>query len=157
MANRRKSVTFSELDNYQQPKGKGAILRTAEEVAAEQEQLQVEELVISEPQEPGKQETLQTRKQESKETSSSGKKRSSKSTVSPTPASTEYKKATYKMSEEALDALDDSKRLLRREFGFKASLESIVEAAILDAYHDLQENNKTSFLVNWFAGKQENK
>ncbi len=156
MPNRRKALTFSELDNYPQAKGKGAILRSPEEVAAEQDQQHIEELVLPTTQETDAQESTQTRKQENKETSFSEKNQEPKPSPSPAPIS-EYKKATYKMSEEALDALDESKRLLKRKHGLKASLESIVEAAIMDAYHDLEENKETSFLVNWFAGKQENK
>ncbi len=56
-------------------------------------------------------------------------------------------KATFALPAADVDALDDIKRLLRREHGIKVTKERIVAEAIRHFYHDLEENKKTSFLV----------
>ena len=68
---------------------------------------------------------------------------------------TGYPKATYRLSPEALEAIDETKRMLRRRYKIKASLEEIAEEAILAACHDLLENQQASMLVLKFSGKQE--
>jgi hypothetical protein len=65
----------------------------------------------------------------------------------------QFPKATYRMSPEALEAIDDAKRILRRQYQIKASLEEIAEEAILAAYRDLTENQHASMLVRKLAGK----
>ena len=68
-----------------------------------------------------------------------------------------YPKATYRLSPEAVEAIDEAKRLLRRRHQIKASLEEIAEEAILAAYRDLLENQHASFLVNKLTRKPANK
>lgn len=62
-------------------------------------------------------------------------------------------KATYRLSLEALDALEECRRLLRREYGLKGVREEIVGAAILGAYEDLLANQQASKLVRQLSGK----
>jgi hypothetical protein len=64
-----------------------------------------------------------------------------------------YPKATYRLSPEAVEAIDEAKRLLRRRHQIKASLEEIAEEAILAAYRDLLENQHASFLVSKLSRK----
>jgi hypothetical protein len=66
---------------------------------------------------------------------------------------THYSKATYRLSPEAIEAIDEAKRILRRHHQIKASLEEIAEEAILTAYRDLLENQHASFLVNKLSRK----
>ena len=58
-----------------------------------------------------------------------------------------YTKATYRVRNEATDAVEDMRLLLKRTYGIKALREEIVEEAILAAQRDLLENGETSFLV----------
>lgn len=110
---------------------------------------------------PGNQ---QTSKQVSKETSLLGNQEASKpgSKVpglqgTPEPRSSEYRKATYKLSQDTLDAIEDAKRILRRQYGVRqATLDRIAEEAITAAYADLLKNKETSLLVNKFAGNPAN-
>jgi hypothetical protein len=69
---------------------------------------------------------------------------------------THYPKATYRLSPEAIEAIDEAKRILRRHHQVKASLEEIAEEAILAAYRDLLENQHASFLVNKLSRKPAN-
>ncbi len=66
----------------------------------------------------------------------------------------EYQKATYRLSPEALEAIDEAKRALRRKHKLKVSLEEIAEEAIIAACNDLLENQEKSMLVSKFASKQ---
>ncbi len=58
-----------------------------------------------------------------------------------------YTKATYRVRNEATDAVEDMRLLLKRTYGIKALREEIVEEAILAAKRDLLENKEGSFLV----------
>jgi hypothetical protein len=155
MASKRKPIAFSELDNLE-PKGKGAILRTPEEIAAEearfkaadQEELEVEELHIPEIQ--------ISRNPENKK---SGNQENKKSKRAPSPSLPDaaslspderasYRKCTYRIRPESLDALEDIRQVLRRRYGTRINLEVIVEEAILLAYQDLEEKGDESFLAN---------
>ena len=135
MANKRRPVSFPELDAA--PKGKGAILRSAEEVEAEQQ--------ILESQQSGNLDTQISSMPESWN--------------SDLPDALQvgnragYPKATYRLSPEALEAIDDAKRVLRRRYQAKVTLEEIAEEAILAAYRDLLENQDASLLADTFAGK----
>jgi len=137
MANKRRPVSFPELDAA--PKGKGAILRSAEEVEAEQQMLANQQ--TSNPA------TQNTRMPESWNSDGSD--------VPPAGNRTGYPKATYRLNPEAVEAIDEAKRMLRRHYGVKVTLEEIAEEAILAAYRDLLENQQSSMLAGKFSGKKE--
>jgi hypothetical protein len=60
----------------------------------------------------------------------------------------DYSKVTYRVLNEAADAVEDLKLLLKRKYGFKRILlEEIVEAAILGIKQDLDEHQGQSILV----------
>lgn len=67
-----------------------------------------------------------------------------------------YTKATYRLCDEAIDAIEHAKRLLRRQYKIKVNLEEIAEEAILKTYKDLITNKEKSNLVATFSGKPEN-
>jgi hypothetical protein len=129
MTAKRKRLTFSELDELE-PRGKHAILRTAEEILAEQAPPDRSE---TEPTPPAAR---------------------TADPVSPLAVNrARYAKATYRLSPVALDAIEESKRLLRRQYGIKVNLEEIAEEAILAAYRDLIDNAQHSHLVQTFAAQ----
>ena len=66
-----------------------------------------------------------------------------------------YPKITYRICPEALNAIEDTKHILKREYQIKANLEEIAEEAIIKAYHDLLENQKASNLVIQLSRKPE--
>ena len=68
-----------------------------------------------------------------------------------------YTKATYRLSDEALDAIGEAKRILKRRYQLKVNMEEIVEVAVLEAFKDLVEKQDKSTLVSSFSGKPENK
>ena len=68
-----------------------------------------------------------------------------------------YTKATYRLSEEALDAIGEAKRILKRRYQLKVNMEEVVEVAVLEAFKDLEEKQEKSSLVSAFSGKPENK
>ncbi len=82
---------------------------------------------------------------ESQITSKPEKQKASK----PDRASEGYTKATYRVRDEAIDAVEDMRLLLKRTYSIKALREEIVEEAILAAQRDLQENGEASFLVRY--------
>ncbi|TAK36774.1 MAG: hypothetical protein EPO21_01560 [Chloroflexota bacterium] len=137
MANKRPPLSFPELD----PKGRRAILRSAEEVRAEEQAL--ENHIAGMP----------ARGQDNQQ--------SIQYEVMPAnqPASSRsfYPKATYRLDSDAIEAVDEIKRLLRRQFGIKISLAQIVEEAILATYRDLLDNQHASKLVKKFAGTSANR
>jgi hypothetical protein len=59
-----------------------------------------------------------------------------------------YSKVTYRVLNEAADAVEDMKLLLKRKYGFKRiNLEEIVEIAILGIKQDLDDYKEQSILV----------
>src|SRR5690349_19083031 len=68
-----------------------------------------------------------------------------------------FTKATYRLCDEALDAIEDAKKILKRQYSLKVNLEEIVETAVLDAYQDLAKNKEKSNLVATYSGIPENK
>jgi protein tyrosine/serine phosphatase len=66
-----------------------------------------------------------------------------------------FTKATYRLCDEALDAIEDAKKILKRQYKIKVNLEEIAEEAILAAYKDLLNKQEKSILVTTFSGKQE--
>ncbi len=137
MANKRPPVEFAELDK---PRGKGAILRSREEI--ETEQILSEQTSAAagnqETGNSGNPESLNTGIQEFKK----GALRAS------------YPKSTYRLSPEALKALNDIRHTLRWEYDSKTNLEEIVEQAILEAYQDLHQNKDASLMVKKFSGNK---
>lgn len=62
--------------------------------------------------------------------------------------SPDYTKVTYRVLNEAADAVEDMKLLLKRKYGFKRILlEEIAEVAILGIKRDLDEHQEDSILV----------
>jgi len=135
MANKRRPISFPELDAT--PKGKGAILRSAEEVEAEQQMLESQQSSNLENQNPSMPESWNSELPEVPQVANRAG----------------YPKATYRLSPEALEAIDDAKRVLRRRYQARVTLEEIAEEAILAAYRDLLENQHASLLASKFAGK----
>jgi hypothetical protein len=128
MANKRQPLTFPELEG----RGRRAILRSADEVQAEQETL------TSTPE----------REPEIQNASIPDFQNASR---------TQYVKATYRLHPEAIDAIEDAKRILRRQYNLRVSLEEIAEQAVLAAYRDLLENQQTSNLYLQLARPPANK
>lgn len=129
-------MSFPELEH----RGAGAILRTAEEVQSE--------------------EVLLARQQAGMPADDTTDNPAGELEVSEAPASTSrtfYPKATYRMSPDAFEAIDDAKRILRRQHGIKVSLEEIAEEAIMAAYTDLLANQKSSMLAKQLTSKQASK
>jgi hypothetical protein len=164
MANKRKPLTFPELDELEpKPKGRRAILRTSEEVEAE------EQILERESQQTGIPENQKTSIPENKYSSNTETQQASKlenqdtSIPADVPESQDagnrnrYPKVTYRLSPDAIDAIDEAKRILRRQYKLKASLVEIAEEAIIAACNDLLDNQNASNLVNKFSGKLENK
>jgi hypothetical protein len=67
-----------------------------------------------------------------------------------------YPKVTYRLHPEVIDVIEDAKRLLRRRYNIKVSLEEIAEEAIRTACIELLENQQSSKLVKKFSGKPVN-
>jgi hypothetical protein len=105
---KRPVFIFPELES----RGRGAILRTNEEVAAEIDALH--------------------------ETEDEPKERI---------------KVTYRFLPEAVEAVEDIRRLLRRQHGVrKVNREDIAQAAVMEALRDLEERGDASFIVREFLG-----
>jgi hypothetical protein len=129
---KRPPLSFPELDH----RGAGAILRSAEEVHTEEAMLARQQTGMPAENDLG---------------GVAGE------AATETPASTSrtlYPKATYRLRPATLEAIDDAKRILRRQYGIKVSLEDIAEEAIMAAYTDLMENQQTSMLAIQLASKQ---
>jgi hypothetical protein len=126
MASKRPKISFPELE----PKGRHAILRTPEEVAAEAAMLA----------------TQQAGNPASESTPASVAQQDNNRVTT---------KVSYRVSPEAVDAVDDIKRMLARQYRVKVSRERIAEAAILAAYEDMLENRHASKLVSQLAGKED--
>ena len=61
-------------------------------------------------------------------------------------------KVTYRFRPEAVEAVEDIRRILRREHGArKVNREDIAQAAVMEALRDLEENGQTSFLARTFG------
>jgi hypothetical protein len=154
MANKRPPMSLPELE----ARGRHAILRSAEEVQAE------EALLLQQPesQNAGKTATQSPRNTETQTTGKTAKQNPSK------PVSQEAwnpdgqqagdrseqarVKVTYRLSPEAFDAIYEAKQLLRRR-RIKASLEEIAEEAIMAAYQELLDNPGHSMLERKLSRK----
>jgi hypothetical protein len=147
MASKRPPMSMPELE----ARGRHAILRSAEEVQAEEALLQQQ----PESQNSGKPESQHPRNTESPNAGNTARRTPRK------PADQENRipddqqpgaengqtrvKVTYRLSPEAFDAIYEAKQLLRRR-RIKASLEEIAEEAIMAAYQDLLDNPGHSML-----------
>ena len=61
-------------------------------------------------------------------------------------------KVTYRFRAEAVEAVEDMRRILRREYGVrKVNREDIAQAAVLEALKQLEAQGATCFLVQEFA------
>jgi len=61
-------------------------------------------------------------------------------------------KVTYRFRADAVEAVEDIRRLLRREHGVrKVNREDIAQAAVLEALRTLEEQGDASFLVREFT------
>ena len=62
-------------------------------------------------------------------------------------------KVTYRFRPDAVEAVEDIRRILRRQHGVrKVNREDIAQAAVLEALRNLEERGDASFLVDEFAG-----
>ncbi|NWJ53229.1 MAG: hypothetical protein HXX14_20475 [Bacteroidetes bacterium] len=145
MANKRPPVIFNELEK---PKGKNAILRSPAEIAADNELIDEGFETVQDFKNSINQENKISGNQENAARKAEQEKAAIRAS---------YPKATYRLSPEAVEAIEDIKRIIRRKYKGKILLEEVVEEAVLAAYRDLTENGDSSFLVNKFSGNQENK
>lgn len=61
-------------------------------------------------------------------------------------------KVTYRFQPEAVEAVEDIRRILRRQHGVrKVNREDIAQAAVLEALRDLETNGNSSFLARVFG------
>ncbi len=107
------------------------------------------------PKEDFKPANQQTGKPDYQQTSLPVKQQAVKPANQLSPKRSSFQKVTYHLSPEAIDAIEDAKRILRREYDSKTTLEEIAEIAILEAYNDLIKNQQTSKLVNQITSKPE--
>jgi hypothetical protein len=62
-------------------------------------------------------------------------------------------KVTYRFWPDAVEAVEDIRRILRRQHGVrKVNREDIAQAAVIEALKNLEERGDASFLVDEFAG-----
>jgi hypothetical protein len=66
-----------------------------------------------------------------------------------------YTKVTYRICDEAVDALEDAKKHLKRQYKLKVNMEEIVETAIIELYKDLTQQGEKSVLVSKYSGNPE--
>ena len=140
---KRAVISFPELEG----RGRRAILRTPEEVQAEEELLESQNASNPERQSPSTPETQHADNPEIQY--------DSVPEVQHTGSRILYPKATYRLHPETLDAIEEAKRVLRRKYNLRISLEDIAEEAILAAHRDLMENQQTSNLVHQLSRKLE--
>lgn len=126
MAKRRDPLRFGELE----AKGRGSILRSRAEILAEQEQA-------------GDPEVRQSGSPAIRIGADEGVDRGA------------FMKATYRICPEAVEAIDELKRRLRRQLGRRVTYEEIAEAALVGALDDLTKNRESSFLARWMSGDPE--
>jgi len=124
MARQRAPIRFDELDK---PQGRGSILRSRAEVLAEEEG---SGLPVS------------------RNSADAADRNLGRGGVD----RTTFMKATYRISPEAIEAIDEIKRRLRALMGRRVTYEEIAEVALLAALGDLTQNRDSSFLVRWFSG-----
>lgn len=166
MANKRPPLSFPELEG----RGRRAILRTPEEVQAEEELLENQQAGNPENQTPYDGDTPGIERIRDTALGTMGTDITPTSLQSLPPVSparnpenqqtssrSQYIKVTYRLRPAAVDAIEDAKRILRRQYNLKALLEEIAEESILAAYRDLLENQESSNLARQLARKPANK
>jgi hypothetical protein len=63
-------------------------------------------------------------------------------------------KVTYRFRPDAVEAVEDIRRILRRQHGVrKVNREDIAQAAVLEALRQLEAEGDASFLAQQFAGR----
>jgi hypothetical protein len=168
MANKRKPISFPELDQMEprtEPRGRRAILRSVEEVEAEEQMLDIQNAGVPALWQTGNTAIQHSRSPENQETSipasqDVGAPNRQEETSSEVPESlsannrARYTKVTYRLSPDAIDAIEEAKSILRRKYKLKVSLEEIAEEAIIAVCCDLLENQDASMLVNKISSKQ---
>lgn len=130
MAKKRSGLAFP--DNAD-PRGRRAILRSRDEIAADEE-------------------ALESRSSGDPESQNSGSSSSAEEPGSGKPDRTTYQKVTYRVSPEAVDAVYEAQRMLRRTHKIKATLEEIAELALIATYEDLANREEASTLVCRLSG-----
>ena len=71
------------------------------------------------------------------------------------PEDKERVKVTYRFRPEAVEAVEDIRRLLRRKHGVrKVNREDIAQAAVMEALRLLEESGAACFLVKEFVGER---
>ena len=73
-------------------------------------------------------------------------------TQAPSDEPVERVKVTYRFLPDAVEAVEDIRRILRRQHGArKVNREDIAQAAVLEALHQLEELGDACFLVRQFT------
>jgi hypothetical protein len=121
------------------------------EEPAEATQAQMPEI-----QQAGKPANQKSRKKDNQKTSKPESRKTSLPEIQQAGNRTQYPKVTYRLHPDAVDAIEDAKRILRRRYNVKVSLEEIAEEAIRAACTELLENQQSSILAQKFAGKPAN-
>ncbi len=101
------------------------------------------------------QESQQSGLQETQHAGNLEKSGSAEAPTRPRSPRAAYTKVSYRLSDAAIEAIEDAKRILRRQYKLKVDLEEIAEAAILELFADLAQNQGESMLVQRFTREQE--
>ena len=150
---KRPAVSFPELEG----RGRRAILRTPEEVQAEKELLERQDAGIPDVRETSSPDTQHAGMPEIQHASTPEGQSARPPESWHDCGRASYPKATYRLSPDALDAIEDAKRMLRRRYHLRVSLEDIAEEAILEAYRDLLKHQESSTLVSRLSRKPVNR
>lgn len=154
MANKRPPLSFPELE----PKGRRAILRSAEEVLAEEKLLEIESAAVLEIQQPTNNQEEGTQaigkegsREVGKEVSLIGNRERGKSfDLDQRP----YRKDSFLFTEEEFEALEDLKLELRRKFDLKATKNDLARCAIQNLIEDYQRRGNDSVVVKRLSKKR---
>lgn len=140
MASKRVPIKFNELE----PRGRGAVVRTREEIESENRELEARRSRKPENQSAINPDSLLSVSTEVGEEQGRANRAL-------------YEKVTYRISPEAVEAVDEIKRLMRRVHGIKATREEIAEAAILEALAEYLERRRDSKVVSRLSGNPESR
>lgn len=148
---KRPTLAFPELE----ARGRRAILRTHEEVQAEEAMLERQDAGTPDVQTASTPES-QNAGNPAVQTSGTPEDQMSRDpALQKSGGRMSYPKATYRLRPATLDAIEEAKRLLRRTYNLRVSLEDIAEEAILAAHRDLLERRHASTLVSRLARRPE--
>ena len=151
MAHKRQPVSFPEFE----ARGRRAILRTPEEVQAETVLLENQQAGMPADGQADQPEPPPQYQNEPMLLATHPDASIPERQIASIPAV--LIKATYRLSAEAIEAIEDAKRILRRQYNLRVNLETIAEQAILAAYNDLLENQQASTLVTKLTGTERRK